>query len=144
MRHRPTGLPGLARHRRQWWREVLLVAMLLMASAVGPAVAAANTTAPSGSEQAVPYGRVVLYATPTVATTVVTYTSCKPAQKHQVARAVISFQHLPLPGCQAVLVKKTQRFVLCAGQGTIPPAFRVTPQLVVQRGATPPCRTSQH
>lgn len=128
--------------RRGWtYMPVLgLLTAALMAGTAAPAGAAANRHDPLASAQVAPYGRVMLNATPTAASQVVTYTACDPSRSYQVARTVTSFQNLPLAGCQAVLTKNTERFVLCAGHGAIPLAFRVAPQLRIQPGVTPPCR----
>ncbi|MFB4312734.1 hypothetical protein [Actinomadura sp. 21ATH] len=110
-------------------RKVLLAGLVFMAA--GASTATAAQAGPIAS------GRVTLHGSPAVVT--VTYTTCEDLGQTRTNGVFTSFTNAPPPGCQVVLSNRTASMVLCAGRGSIPPAFRQDPWLQVGPGETRPC-----
>jgi hypothetical protein len=132
------------RHRRRWRRHAPVVAVLL-AGLLGVSSSGAAAARPTTGATSQARGIVALYAMQVGAPVLlVTYSTCASPVQRSVPSRVTGFNNLPLPGCQVLLVNdKAQRLTLCDGRGTIPVPFQRSRQLLIQKGATPPCRTPQ-
>lgn len=114
--------------------RVMLAGLSLgaMAMAMGGAAPAMAASAPPA------IGHVQLFTNPdfTGSIGLISYTSCGGASS---ARVVGSFDNRPLPGCQVVLETVAGPYVLCAGSGVVPPAYRNAHTLSIRAGQSKPC-----
>jgi hypothetical protein len=138
-KRRLSGSSASTVRRCRWKCSALGVVALAIGFLTAPTAADAGITASSAR------GTVALHGTQVGAPVLlVTYTACEPRFQRPVPVEVTSFTNTPLPNCQAVLINNEgQRFTLCQGRGTIPPAFHQSRQLLIQPGNTPRCLTPQ-
>jgi hypothetical protein len=112
--------------------KAALVTALLAVPAVAEA-ATADAAPPAG-------GTLTLYTNPNFTGSVRSfyYPDCLAAGQLQ-GGPVGSFDNRPPAGCQVVLSNGGATFVLCAGRGNVPDAFRLATFIRIQPGFSSPC-----
>jgi hypothetical protein len=114
---------------------ILPKAALVTALLAVPAVAEATT-----ADAATPAGgTLTLYSNPNFTGTASTLIYADCAVVAQTRATVGSFDNRPPAGCQVVLSNGAATFVLCAGRGNVPDAFRFATLIRIQPGASAPC-----
>jgi hypothetical protein len=123
-------------------KAIAWLGMVLAAITIGLTVSTPLAHAQSNdATENVKIGVVMLYRNPdfTDIAARITYVFCGGVPR-QINGVVSSYGNQPQPGCQAKLRNSAgEEFALCAGRGTIPARFRLSPRLYLQFGLSPVC-----
>lgn len=115
-------------------RTALLFAVAAALATPAPLITTPAHAAPSGG------GQVTLFRNPDFTGSAFSrsYTDC--AVTATLTGSVGSFDNRPPAGCSVALQSRPgSAFVLCAGRGVVPTAFRQAGRIVIKPGTTPLC-----